>query len=211
MQTLLSKALVASVAVAGIGLVAAPQAQAAIFGSFALSGASTLVPGNGVNGPAQSVPTILTTFCDSGTGAFNGACDGSDPGTNVTVSGFGPFDQTGDPAVYDIPSFDIIFNAGSGLIPGSLLPYTVTVDPGTLGRTGGTQSSNFFTFPSSLTATGSDGTLYQGTVSIGNAGGSSTFQMNFTSSNVPEPLTMMGASAAVAIGAAFKRRKANKG
>ncbi|MEB3160380.1 MAG: PEP-CTERM sorting domain-containing protein [Synechocystis sp.] len=205
MQTLFTKALATSVAVAGLGLLAAPQANAAIFGSFALSGPSTLVPGQGVDGPPVSTPTIIESFCDNGTGAFAPGCNGS---ANTTISGFGPFTQVSG-SIYSIPSFTITFN--SGVIPPSVLPYTVTVDPGTLGRTGGTQSSNFFTFPNSLTAIGSDGTTFQGTVSIGNAGGSSTFQMNFASDNVPEPLTMLGASAAVAFGAAFKRRSANKG
>ncbi|MFM1841954.1 MAG: hypothetical protein RLZZ490_690 [Cyanobacteriota bacterium] len=213
MQTLFTKALATSVAVAGLGLLAAPQAQAAIFfGSFALSGASMLQPGSDtptVN-PSPITPTIETTFCDNGTGAFAGTCDGSDPGSFVSITGLDKFVTTG-PSTYSLSGFTITFNEGSGVVPGTVLPLTITVNPSDYGRTGGAQGSNIFSFPDLLTAVDDQGNTYTGSFSIGNAGGSSTYQMNFTTDNVPEPLTMLGASAAVAFGAAFKRRNANKG
>ena len=53
----------------------------------------------------------------------------------------------------------------------------------------------------------SSGNLYFPTASSGNVGSATLIGEWALATSVPEPLTLMGASAAVAFGAAFKRKK----
>jgi len=207
MQTLLTKALATSVAVAGLGLVAVPQAQAAFFGSFGISGDSTLTPGFGAGNPSPITFNVLSSFCDSSTGGFTGACGGAP----VTISGFPQnFVYNAVDDNYSLGAFSITFGPG---VVGATNPLTVNVDPGTYFRIGSDNPGGQSIIVSNPFLTGSDidGNTYGGAFTINFSGGASTYSMSFTTDNVPEPLTMLGASAAIAFGAAFKRRNANKG
>ncbi|MFN9175405.1 MAG: PEP-CTERM sorting domain-containing protein [Synechocystis sp.] len=61
-------------------------------------------------------------------------------------------------------------------------------------------------FPEASLTLGVNGLFYGTTVSGGSFTSEGTI-FSFTPTPVPEPLTLLGASAAVAFGAAFKRRK----
>ncbi len=192
MQTLLSKALVASVTVAGLALVAAPQAQAAVLAgsSFSFSGdLSTTLPANEA--------TALTNNVDATSLSFNGSTD-----------------YVFDPLTFTFTEDGVPFF--------TMNPFTFTVVGGTSDGTEisfgavdyvkvTTGQTTFFSPIEALAGVDGDGVLYTGSISFTQSGTPASASYSGSFSAVPEPLTMLGASAAIAFGAAFKRRNANKG
>ncbi|MFN9176194.1 MAG: PEP-CTERM sorting domain-containing protein [Synechocystis sp.] len=208
MQTFLSKTIVATVTIASAGLVAAPQAQAFVLGGFGISGTVNLTPTTAPpNAPTSITGDILSQFVDSTSGAFTPvASDGSvtapNPFTFVRTTSM-PF------ALYQLEPFTINLTGVAGF-PGG---FTLAVNsvPDSFIRVGNSVSSSVNNVIS-LTATDNEGNTYFGSFGLNDTlSNTGTFSLSFTSDDVPEPLTMLGASAAIAFGAAFKRRNANKG
>lgn len=206
MQTLLSKALVASVTVAGFGLVAAPQAQAALFGGFGLTGTVNLFPpASPPVTPATVTGTFGAQFLDQASGPFVGSTLVST--TNPIVFTFAGTE--GNFNLYTLTAFEVNLSGVDGFAGG----YTLTAMPvaGEYVRVANGLASSIVSVVS-LDAEDNQGNMYSGSISLNETlSADGTFAISFTSTDVPEPLTMLGASAAVAFGAAFKRRNANKG
>lgn len=205
MQTLLSKALVTSVTIAGLGLVVTPQAHAAILGGFGVNGTVNLTPAvSPPLAPATVTADFLQSFLDATSGPFVGATLVSltpDPVT-FTRTATTPF------TLYQLNPFAINLSS----VPGFASGYTLSVIPTSdsfirVSNSISSSISNVIT----LAAVDNQGNGYSGSFALNDtASGDGTFSLSFTSHNVPEPLTILGASAAVAFGAAFKRRNANK-
>jgi hypothetical protein len=193
MQTLLSKAFVASVTVASLGLLAAPQANAAVIAGSSLSfsgQSSTTLPGN--------TATPLDFTVDNATLSFAGA-------TSYTFNP-GSFTFTPDgPPFFTSNAFD--FTVIGGTSNGKVISFAIG---DYIKISGGT---TFFSPVAQLTGTDTDGVNYTGAIFFTQSSTQGQASASYSGSfqAVPEPLTMLGASAAVAFGAAFKRRNANKG
>ncbi|MFN9176195.1 MAG: PEP-CTERM sorting domain-containing protein [Synechocystis sp.] len=207
MQTLLSKALVATVTIASVGLIAAPQAQAVIIGGFGINGTVNLTPATGTTAPTTISGNILSSFLDQKTSAFDGASLGS-PTFNPNPFTFAR--TATDPlGLYRLNAFSIKLTGVDGFAGDFIL--SVTPADNSFFRLGNSVSSSVANFID-VAATDNQGNGYFGSFSLSDTATSTgVFSLSFTSDDVPEPLTMLGASAAVAFGAAFKRRNANKG
>ena len=224
MQTLLTKALATSVAVAGLGLLAAPQAKAlsfdqatlpAFFGGgtlsttgFTATGFSSTIPAV-VSGPFSNVTlqqgsdaivslvvnlspaaqapliTLPTTF------SYSYTLNSLTQAFTLASANLNPSQASTTVALLTKEIYD--FNPANG---GTLLATATFDQNGTIG------TSNPVVFSSGLTSLFIVDTLQL------TAGGVASLTNTY---QVPEPLTMLGASAAIAFGAAFKRRNANKG
>lgn len=207
MQTLLSKALVATVTIASVGLVAAPQAQAVIIGGFGINGTVNITPATGATAPTTITGNIATSFLDQATDAFDGASLGS-PTFNPNPFTF-TRTATTPIALYRLNAFSIKLTGVDGFAGDFIL--SVTPEDNAFFRIGNSVSSSVANFVD-VAATDNQGNGYFGSFSLNDtATATGTFSLSFTSDDVPEPLTMLGASAAVAFGAAFKHRNANKG
>ena len=215
MPTLLTKSLAAS-AVAGLCLVAAPQAQA--LNSFTLNGAFGAVSLDPPNSPAPNTPpaSIEATFIPFIPANFpnffqltglNGDFSGL---TLAAIQGPLTFTQEvgGAFARYSLQSFDITFTgAGSGI---TTLKVSGSTEPDGNFEHNSTAFNSTLTSDVLLEAFDNNGLAYTGSFSLmDSTSNDGMFSLTFTA--VPEPLTLMGASAAIAFGAAFKRRRANKG
>lgn len=205
MQTLLTKSLVVS-AVAGLCLIATPQAQAS--SGFRLSGPQGSVSLDPPNNEIASTPpaSINVTFpgpfqlteLSGNFASITGAVIEA-PLTFTLIAGYFP-DR------YSLSSFNITFTgAGNGIT-------TLIVAPNSnYDRLGHSESSMIMSDSDVLLeAVDNNNLAYTGSFeAIDSTTDNGVFSLTFTA--VPEPLTMMGASAAIAFGAAFKRRSANKG
>jgi len=188
----LAAGIAATTAVAAVAL-AAPQAQAQQIYDFSFNGsragnatATTLtLVGNAVAGdPAEQ--SVISTLLPSG---------------SVFTLNF----PNGFPGA--IPDFRPVNLAGFSL---DVVPFTVTNNPQASFRTGvaGTFGTVQFTFEGDGLAAGirfGKGAVNFTSITPDTFGATGFIQA------VPEPMTMLGASAAVAFGAAFKRRQAKKG
>lgn len=211
MQTLLSKALVASVTVAGLGLAVAPQADAFVLGGFGVNGTVNLTP---PTAPPAAPFTISANFVTAFLDATSGPFASVDP-TTFSTANLVPdpvtFTRTATTpfALYQLNPFSINLTGVPGFAGGYTLSVTPTSDSFIrVANSISSSVSNVIT----LTAVDNGGNTYSGSFALNDTASSDgTFSLSFTSDDVPEPLTMLGASAAVAFGAAFKRRKATKG
>jgi len=200
MKNLLPKVLVTSVALAGLGLAVAPEVHA--LNSFTLTGGVSLNPPNGMVAPAEIGVTFLgTPLLSAPSGAFTGLTSAAIQ-TPLTFT----LQTPGFPALYSLPSFDITFTGAGGITTLTVFgPNTPEGDYARIGNDFGSTIANLVT----LQAKDNNQLAYTGQFMINDStGGNSVFSLKFTA--VPEPLTMLGASTAIAFGAAFKRRQAKK-
>jgi hypothetical protein len=154
--------------------------------------------------PASIEATFTGPFAlsDRG-GAFTTATDAViDSSLMFTLEADGLFPR------YSLPSFEITFTGASSGITTLTVFGPNTLD-GNYERLGNSGSSSIIS-DVLLEALDNNGLAYTGNFSIiDSTNDNGLFSLTFTA--VPEPLTLMGASAAIAFGAAFKRRQGNKG
>ena len=203
MQTLLTKVLITTVTVAGLGVVTASQAQA--LDGFNLSGIMSAVSLTPPDNSVPPVPPPIVTAVFSGTPTFSNLGGNFASVTDAVIPDLVfSLETEGLPDFYSLPSFDITFTGAGGGI--TTLTVFASSNYGRTGETNCSTISNYLKL--GLQARDNNGLDYVGDVAV-NEGFLSMFNISFTA--VPEPLTILGASTAVAFGAAFKRRKANKG
>jgi hypothetical protein len=210
MQSLLNKALFASVTLAGFGLMAAPQAQAATFDTLTFD--------------AFFAGGTLTTNNFSATGVSSTV---SRPASNVFLEEFSSVSAAlaaSTAPTLEIGTWTMAYNFtslnGTGIATSSFIASPAGTTNATLEKyiyTDSTKSTLLGIASTTQNNQTSDTTplifgpltnfYVEDVVTISN-GGIAGISNSY---DVPEPLTMLGASAAIALGAAFKRRQANKG
>ncbi|MEB3174466.1 MAG: PEP-CTERM sorting domain-containing protein [Cyanobacteriota bacterium] len=187
----LAAGIAATTAVAAVAL-AAPQAQAAQInfsfnglrsGTAAATTLTTVGPAVAENAAEQPLVTSLL------------------PGGDVFVLNF----PNGFPGAF--PNTRPV-NLVSPITLGGV-PVAVLNNPQATFRSGGAQT--FSTIQFDLGAFSVGGKDFTGGALIFNSNTPTTFGGTGFVTPIPEPMTMLGASAAVAFGAAFKRRQAKKG
>jgi hypothetical protein len=218
MQTLLSKSFVASVAVAGLGLLAAPQAQAASFadaGDFFLPGGPiTIEDGLWKASGENSAPLgLFAPLNDWTVSIISPTASTVDLTVSRGIAGvvlppatFQTWYQleSVNPIVQAFASWDLNGAGATGTLTKEIYSdafFTNLVGTATVTTVNGNTISTGATFAGL-------NTLYIKDIINTQSGNLSSYTNSYA---VPEPLTMLGASAAIAFGAAFKRRNANKG
>lgn len=192
----LAAGIAATTAVAAVAI-AAPQAQATTFGTvidFSFNGDRT----------GTAAATTLTTV---------GNAVAADPAEQSVVSSLLPGGTVfnlefpdGFPGV--VPNFRPVNLTSPLVLGGGSVNTTIVNNPQAGFRPGVAGTFSTTQFESDVFSFG--GHLWKASL-IFNSNTLNTFGGTGFVTAVPEPMTMLGASAAVAFGAAFKRRQAKKG